>query len=112
MTVVFFYTSFGTIQCAIFSLIAERNRTAWTLPPGVEMIAVVFSAIYGTVFRSSALTWCLHKKGPVYVVTFKPTQMIIAVVFELIFLGSALHLGSVIGGTNCLWILHYDVGKS
>ncbi|GMP29186.1 hypothetical protein CsSME_00004402 [Camellia sinensis var. sinensis] len=30
---------------------------------------------------------------------FKPTLMIIAVVFELIFLGSALHLGIVIGGT-------------
>ncbi|CAL5370040.1 unnamed protein product [Camellia sinensis] len=43
-------------------------------------------AIYGTVFRSTALTWCLHKKGPVYVVMFKPTLMIIAVVFELIFL--------------------------
>ncbi|THG02850.1 hypothetical protein TEA_021774 [Camellia sinensis var. sinensis] len=99
MTVVFFYCFFGSIQCAIFTLIAERNPTAWTLQPGIEMIAVVFSAIHSTVFRSVALTWCLHKKGPVYVAMFKPTQMVIAVVFGLIFLGDALYLGSVIGGT-------------
>ncbi|KAI8030223.1 WAT1-related protein [Camellia lanceoleosa] len=99
MTVVFFYCFFGSVQCAIFTLIAERNPTAWTLQPGIEMIAVVFSAIHSTVFRSAALTWCLHKKGPVYVAMFKPTQMVIAVVFGLIFLGDALYLGSVIGGT-------------
>ncbi|KAF5961726.1 hypothetical protein HYC85_002935 [Camellia sinensis] len=120
MTVVFFYCFFGSVQCAIFTLIAERNPTAWTLQPGIEMIAVVFSKpklsvskLSGklkadfhcclqyivTVFRSVALTWCLHKKGPVYVAMFKPTQMVIAVGFGLIFLGDALYLGSVIGGT-------------
>ncbi|XP_028093503.1 WAT1-related protein At3g28050-like isoform X1 [Camellia sinensis] len=74
ITVVFFYCFFGTIQCTIFSLISERNPTAWILTPGVEMISVVFSAIYGTVFRTNALTWCLHKKGPVYLAMFKPTN--------------------------------------
>ncbi|THG02854.1 hypothetical protein TEA_021778 [Camellia sinensis var. sinensis] len=75
ITVVFFYCFFGTIQCTIFSLISERNPTAWILTPGVEMISVVFSPC-------------------------SSPQMIIAVVFELIFLGNALHLGSVIGGTK------------
>ncbi|CAL5368093.1 unnamed protein product [Camellia sinensis] len=57
------------------------------------VMALYKGAIYGTVFRSTALTWCLHKKGPVYVVMFKPTLMIIAVVFELIFLGTIIAFG-------------------
>ncbi|XP_052195212.1 WAT1-related protein At5g40240-like [Diospyros lotus] len=99
VTVIFFQCFFGTIQCAIFSIIAERNPSSWTLQPGLETTAVVFAAVFSTVFRSSVLTWCLHKKGPVYVAMFKPTQMVIAQFLGIIFLGDTLHLGSVIGGT-------------
>lgn len=99
MTVVFFFCCFGTIQCAIFSLIVERNPGAWALRPGIGMIAIIFAALFGSVFRTIVFTWCLRKKGPVYVSMFKPLGMVIAVIMGLIFLGDALHLGSIIGGT-------------
>ncbi|KAK2994097.1 hypothetical protein RJ640_024361 [Escallonia rubra] len=97
MTVIFFFCCFGTIQCAILTLIVERNPGAWVLRPGIETIAIVFAAIFGSVFRFRVLTWCLCKKGPVYVAMFKPMQMVIAVIMGTIFLGETLHLGSVIG---------------
>lgn len=43
MTIVFFFCLFGTLQCAIFSLIVERNLGAWALHPGIEMIAIGFA---------------------------------------------------------------------
>ncbi|KAK2994098.1 hypothetical protein RJ640_024362 [Escallonia rubra] len=97
MTVIFFFCCFGTIQCAILTLIVERNPGAWVLHPGIETIAVVFAAIFASVFRIRVITWCLCKKGPVYVAMFKPIQMVIAAITGTIFLGDTLHLGSVIG---------------
>ncbi|KAA8548069.1 hypothetical protein F0562_004670 [Nyssa sinensis] len=96
-TIVFFYCCFGTIQCAIVSLIVERNPSAWMLQPGIEMTATLFSAIFGCVFRSSVLTWCLHQKGPLFVAVFKPMGMVIAMIMGVMFLGDTLHLGSLIG---------------
>ncbi|XP_019161515.1 PREDICTED: WAT1-related protein At5g40240-like [Ipomoea nil] len=97
ITIVFFTCCFGTIQCAIFSLFMERNLEAWILVPGIGIIAVVLSAIFGAVFNRNVTTWCLEQKGPLYVATFKPLFVVIAAFTSYLFLGDALHLGSVIG---------------
>lgn len=98
MTIVFFYTLFLTIQCSVLSLIVEwNNPSAWKLEPGIEMIAIVYAAIFVSVCRISVHVWCLHKKGPVYVAMFKPLGIAIAVAMVVIFLGDALYLGSLIG---------------
>ncbi|KAL5796922.1 hypothetical protein ACOSQ2_001742 [Xanthoceras sorbifolium] len=99
MTIVFFFTFFITIQAGIFSVIVERNLNAWKLKTDVEIIAIVCQAILGSLFRISIHTWCLRKKGPVYVAMFRPLGMVIAVVLTVIFLGYTLYLGSVVGGT-------------
>lgn len=99
-TIVFFFCFFGTIQSAIFSLLVERNPEAWALRPDISMIAIVFAAVFGSVFRTTVFTWCLRMKGPVYVSMFKPLGMVIAVILGSIFLGDALYLGSIIGGST------------
>lgn len=99
MTIVFFFCLFGTMQSAICTLVIERkDHGAWELCPGIEMIAVVFAAVTGSVFRNGVVTWCFRKKGPVYVAIFKPISMVIAVILGIIFLGDTLHLGSLVGG--------------
>lgn len=65
--------------------------------PGIETIAIVFSVVSGSVFRYNVLTWCLDKKGPLYVAMFKPLGMVIAAILGILFLAESLHLGSVIG---------------
>ncbi|XWS40775.1 hypothetical protein CRYUN_Cryun17cG0024400 [Craigia yunnanensis] len=97
MTIVFFFTFFITIQSLVFSLILERNPTAWKLKSTVEVAAIVCSAIFGSLFRIAIHTWCLQKKGPVYVAMFKPLGIAVAVILTVIFLGDTLYLGSVIG---------------
>ncbi|XP_071702539.1 WAT1-related protein At3g28050-like [Rutidosis leptorrhynchoides] len=97
ITVVFLFCFFGTLQCAIFTLIYERNLDVWILETRTEWISVVFAALFGAAIRSTVITWCLRKKGPVFVSMFKPISMVIAVIMGLMFLGDVLHLGSVIG---------------
>lgn len=97
VTVVFLFCCFGTIQTAIFTLILERNTDVWILDSRTELVSIVFAAIFGAAVRSSVITWCLRKKGPVYVSMFKPISVVIAVIMGIMFLGDVLHLGSVIG---------------
>lgn len=98
-TVVFFYFCFLIIQCAIFTLLVERNPVVWVLRPGIQITAVVFSGIAGSVFRVTVITWCMRKKGPVFVALFKPIEIVIAAISGIMFLGDTLLLGSVIGGS-------------
>uniref|UniRef100_A0A5B7A2U9 WAT1-related protein n=1 Tax=Davidia involucrata TaxID=16924 RepID=A0A5B7A2U9_DAVIN len=50
-------------------------------------------AVVGTVFRFSVATWCLGRRGPLYVSMFKPLAVVVAVGLGVIFVGDALYLG-------------------
>ncbi|XP_047317530.1 WAT1-related protein At3g28050-like [Impatiens glandulifera] len=98
MTIVAFYCLFGAIQCSIVSLIAERNNpSAWKLSGEIEYISVIYSAVFGGVVTYCIMTWCIYKKGPIFVASFKPVSIAIAAIFSYVFLGESLYLGSVIG---------------
>ncbi|KAL6182398.1 hypothetical protein ACLB2K_043820 [Fragaria x ananassa] len=97
MTIVSFYSLFGTIQCTILSLFFERNPSAWTLKPDIELVSIFYSAICGGVVTFSVQTWCIKEKGPVFVAMFKPLGIAIAAMLGAIFLGEELHVGSLIG---------------
>ncbi|XP_043704067.1 uncharacterized protein LOC122654155 [Telopea speciosissima] len=97
MIVVSFNSFFGTIQCAIVALILERNPTAWTLKPDLELLSIFYSAVIGSVVTPCVLTWCIHEKGPVFVAMFKPLGIAIAALMGSMFLGDTLYLGSVVG---------------
>ncbi|KAJ0636010.1 hypothetical protein HanOQP8_Chr17g0657111 [Helianthus annuus] len=56
-------------------------------------------AVYTTTVRCSVFTWCLWKKGPIFVAMFSPLSIVIAMIMGVTFLGDSLHLGSVIGTT-------------
>ncbi|GAV81016.1 EamA domain-containing protein [Cephalotus follicularis] len=98
MTILFLYCFFGTIQCAIVALIAERkNPSAWKQRPHIELVPIISSAIFGTVVSYGLITWCIRKKGPVFVAMFKPIGIAIAVFLGIIFLGDTLYVGSIVG---------------
>ncbi|OVA16286.1 Drug/metabolite transporter [Macleaya cordata] len=97
ISVVFISSFIGTIICAIISLIIERDPSAWKLRPGIQLITIVYAAVFATVIRTSVHTWGLHKKGPVYVAMFRPLSIVFAVFTTVTFLGDVLHIGSVVG---------------
>ncbi|XVF09243.1 hypothetical protein REPUB_Repub07fG0075300 [Reevesia pubescens] len=97
ITLVSFYCLFGTIQCALVALIAERNPNAWKLSPDIELISVVYSALFGSAVTFAVVAWCIRRKGPVFVAMFKPLSIAIAAFLGFIFLGETLYVGSIIG---------------
>lgn len=43
LTIVAFYCLFGTVQCAVLSLIAVKDRNAWNPSAGIELISIIYS---------------------------------------------------------------------
>ncbi|KAF6139354.1 hypothetical protein GIB67_021564 [Kingdonia uniflora] len=59
-------------------------------------LVVVFSLIadvFASVFRVCIHARALHKKGPIYVIVFRPLGIVIAVVIRVSFLEDTLYTG-------------------
>ncbi|VVB09353.1 unnamed protein product [Arabis nemorensis] len=97
ITVVFFYNLFATLISVPVCFFAESNLTSWVLKPDISLAAIIYSGLFVTSLSAVTHTWGLHLKGPVYISLFRPLSIAIAVAMGAIFLGDALHLGSVIG---------------
>ncbi|KAH9773442.1 WAT1-related protein [Citrus sinensis] len=97
LIVVFFYCFFVAIQSAILCLVMERDLSSWSLKPGVRLVAVLYSAVFGSAFQVGVCTWCLHRTGPVFVAMFKPLGIVISAAVGTIFLGETVYLGRFIG---------------
>ncbi|CAK9169380.1 unnamed protein product [Ilex paraguariensis] len=98
------------IICCNMEHFSERdNMNAWKLRPDIEVISVIYSAVFGSVVTYSVQTWCINKKGPVFVAMFKPLGIAIAALMGIIFLGDALHVGSW-SHCNCDRVLWSNMG--
>ncbi|KAF7806110.1 WAT1-related protein [Senna tora] len=97
LTIVAFSSLFGAIQSTILSLIVVKDPNAWIISPDIELISIVYGGICGYVVSYLVMTWCIDKKGPIFVAMFKPLKIGIAAFMGAAFLGDTLHIGSVIG---------------
>ncbi|CAN1311060.1 WAT1-related protein At1g70260 [Linum perenne] len=101
MKVASFYSLAGTIQCAIFASIMERDINAWKLNLHSMEFLVIFLAIFGSVIRSGAHIWSARAKGGLYASMFQPFRIVWATFFGVGFFVNGLHYGSVIGTVVC-----------
>ncbi|KAL9665125.1 hypothetical protein QQ045_020536 [Rhodiola kirilowii] len=97
MKVTSFYSLMGTVQCAVVSLIAERDITAWKLKLNTELPLVIVTACFGSLIRSRVHLWGMRTKGPFYVPMFRPFGIIFATSIGLTLFAKSLHFGSVLG---------------
>ncbi|KAK8631494.1 hypothetical protein V6N13_028279 [Hibiscus sabdariffa] len=93
ITVTFFGKLFGTIISLPVCLLVEPNLSSWRLSSSLAVVAVLYMGLFGISFSSLMYMWAIHLKGPVFVASFQPTSIVIAVVMSAIFLGEAIFLG-------------------
>ncbi|TKY50394.1 WAT1-related protein [Spatholobus suberectus] len=99
LTIVFFYNVAATITSTTVGLFVVPNASAWTIGLNISLISIVCSGIFGKLVSSVVYVWALHLKGPVYVTSFKPLQIVIAVAMGVMFLDDTLYIGSIVGAT-------------
>ncbi|XXG83284.1 hypothetical protein AAC387_Pa10g1075 [Persea americana] len=88
----------STVQSFLLAVAFERDISQWKLGLDVRLTAVAYSGIVVTGVTFYLQTWCIEKKGPVFLAMFTPLALIITTICSTFLLGELISLGSVLGG--------------
>ncbi|CAN6989306.1 unnamed protein product [Brassica rapa subsp. trilocularis] len=88
---------FGTLQCALLSLIKTRHVEDWILRDKLTIITVIIAGVGAQGMCTVGISWCIKQRGPVFTSAFSPVTLMFATVFDFLILHRIIYLGSVIG---------------
>ncbi|XP_016201318.1 WAT1-related protein At3g45870 isoform X1 [Arachis ipaensis] len=89
---------FGAGLMVIISMFMSNEITDWILMPS-EILAVLYAGIVASALAYGLITWCNKILGPIMIALFSSLQPACSTSLSLIFLGTPLYLGSILGGT-------------
>ncbi|CAD5326809.1 unnamed protein product [Arabidopsis thaliana] len=103
---------FGTIQCALLSLIKSRDITAWILTDKLDIVTIVYAGAVAQGICTVGTSWCIRKRGPIFTSIFTPVGLIFATLFDFLILHRQIFLGSVVGSGVVIFGLYiFLLGK-
>ncbi|KAL8162140.1 hypothetical protein V2J09_013629 [Rumex salicifolius] len=82
--------------CHCFFLSGERHNKHLKHPKAFSLCVVI----------NTLLTWCLRKKGPVFLSIIDPLNVTLAALMGFVFLADGIYLGSVIGSTAIIVVFY------
>uniref|UniRef100_A0A0A9ERH0 WAT1-related protein n=1 Tax=Arundo donax TaxID=35708 RepID=A0A0A9ERH0_ARUDO len=85
------------LQVAAVVLCTQRTISPWIVRSKFQILTVLYAGIVGCGVSFVLLTWCIEKRGPVFVAAFIPIVQIIVSVIDFSILHEQLYLGSVLG---------------
>ncbi|KAK6130042.1 hypothetical protein DH2020_036228 [Rehmannia glutinosa] len=104
----------GALQGAVLTLIAERNNAAvWSLGWDTTLLAYVYGGVIcsGVAYYVSGVI--MKEKGPVFVTSFNPLNMVIVAVMSSFILAEQLDMGKITGAIVIVLGLYLVIwGKS
>ncbi|XP_073013449.1 WAT1-related protein At5g64700-like [Typha latifolia] len=89
---------FSTVQSFLVAMAFERKISRWKLKLDMGLLAVAYSGFVVTGVSFYLQTWCIEKKGPVFLAISTPLALVFTIICSSLFLGEWIHLGSVLGG--------------
>ncbi|XP_047147631.1 WAT1-related protein At1g25270-like [Vigna umbellata] len=91
--------SMAAVQATLFALCVEKDWNQWKLPSAIRILATLYSGIAVTAFVNIITSWCVRKKGPLYVSVFNPLELVLVAATAPLLLQEKLYLGSVLGAS-------------
>ncbi|XP_024311435.1 WAT1-related protein At1g09380 isoform X2 [Brachypodium distachyon] len=88
---------FGAMQSTLLALCMHRDADHWRLGLNVRLYSSAYAGIVASGSAFPLMSWCLRKKGPLYVSMFGPLIVVFVAVMSSIVLEETLHLGIVLG---------------
>ncbi|CAA7013049.1 unnamed protein product [Microthlaspi erraticum] len=103
---------FGTIQCALLSLIKSRDIATWILTDKLDIMTVIYAGAVAQGICTVGTSWCIRKRGPIFTSVFTPIGLIFATLFDFSILHRQIGIGSVIGAGIVIFGLYiFLLGK-
>ncbi|KAF0913876.1 hypothetical protein E2562_024951 [Oryza meyeriana var. granulata] len=87
----------GAIQSTLLALCIHRDMEHWRLGLNIRLYSSAYAGIVASGCAFPLMSWCLRKKGPLYVAMFGPLIVVFVAVLSSIFLDETLLLGIVLG---------------
>ncbi|XVE86604.1 hypothetical protein DITRI_Ditri18aG0047300 [Diplodiscus trichospermus] len=87
----------ASIQATIYSIIAERNWSAWKLGWNIRLLSAVYTGTIGTTLTVVLMSWCVRLKGPLFVSIFNPLTLVYVAIVGSLILNERLTIGSILG---------------
>lgn len=88
---------FSFLQVAVVGLCTQRSIAPWIITSKFNILTVLYAGIVGCGVSFVLVTWCIEKRGAVFVAAFIPVVQIIVSVIDFSILHEQLYLGSVLG---------------
>eukprot|EP00850_Spirogloea_muscicola_P012147 SM000077S21621 [mRNA] locus=s77:523129:525932:- [translate_table: standard] len=101
VTVTAYSYSFGALLVALVGIVATRDLSKWVLTVP-ELLAASYAGLVASALTYGLLSWANKLVGPALVALYMPIQPLSSALLALVFLGSPLYLGSVLGGIQIL----------
>ncbi|KAK4427576.1 WAT1-related protein [Sesamum alatum] len=87
----------ASIQCVIVGFSFDHNLSAWSLSPSIRIVSSVYAGIVCSALAFCLMSWCIERKGPLYVSVFSPLLLVIVAVLSWALLEEKLYVGTVAG---------------
>ncbi|XP_051131957.1 WAT1-related protein At1g09380 [Andrographis paniculata] len=87
----------GSIQCTIVAISLDHDLSAWSLAPTIRIVSSVYAGLVGTAVAFCFMSWCVARKGPLYVSVFSPLLLVIVAILSWVLLREKLYIGTVGG---------------
>ncbi|XP_042425237.1 WAT1-related protein At1g09380-like [Zingiber officinale] len=85
------------VQCLVLAACTDRKASAWAMGWDIRLAAAVYAGLIGSGLAVSLMSWCIAKRGPLFVSMFSPLLLITVAVFGWAILDEKLYVGSAIG---------------
>ncbi|XP_059313359.1 WAT1-related protein At1g09380-like isoform X2 [Lycium ferocissimum] len=86
----------ASVESVIIGICVVPKVSEWALNP-IRAISVVYNGVVCTSFAYFLSSWCIEKKGPLYVAMFNPLLLVISAFLSWTLLREKLYLGVVVG---------------
>ncbi|CAL9773861.1 unnamed protein product [Musa acuminata subsp. burmannicoides] len=85
------------VQCFVIAAGVERSFSAWALGWDIRLAASLYTGLVGSGLAVSLMSWCIQKRGPLFVSMFSPLLLVIVSILGWAILDEKLYVGSVTG---------------
>ncbi|KAI3926087.1 hypothetical protein MKW98_028223 [Papaver atlanticum] len=86
----------ASIQCLVIGVLIEgRSVEAWSLASPIRAGACLYT--FSSSLQFVAISWCISKRGPLYVSMFNPLALIVVAALGWVMIDEKLYVGSAVG---------------